>query len=111
MPTNDQLAGNFGACGKDCETPIRDPLGGLFPNNQIPISRFDPASLKLANDYLPRAGGDGLVFFSGGAINDDRNEGVAKGDYMLSDKDRISGRISIQKFRAEARHRLEILNH
>ncbi len=100
VPTNDQLTGNFATCGKDCDNSIRDPLGGLFPNNQIPISRFDPASLKLAKDYLPRAGGDGLVFFSGGAINDDRNEGVAKGDYMLSDMDRISGRYFIQHFRS-----------
>jgi hypothetical protein len=100
VPTNDQLIGNFSTCGPRCDQPIRDPLGGTFANNQIPVSRFDPASLKLTNDYLPRATGDGLTFFSGGKINDDVNEGVAKGDYQLGDNDRLSGRYFVQHFRS-----------
>lgn len=100
VPTNDQLGGNFSTCGANCGKPIRDPLGGVFANNQIPVSRFDPASLKLATDYLPRATGDGLTFFSGGKVNDDVYEYVGKGDYQLSDNDHISGRYFFQHFRS-----------
>src|SRR5262245_34704439 len=28
-------------------TPVRDPLGGEFPNKQIPISRFDPVAARV----------------------------------------------------------------
>ena len=99
VPTGAQLSGDFSQCGAPCSVPIRDPDGGFFPNNQIPTQRFDPASLKLANNYLPSASGDGLVFFSGGAVKRDTDEGVVKVDHQLTERDRISGRYFIQHFR------------
>src|SRR5262249_32608425 len=55
VPTADQRAGNFGS------TVVRDPLTGQpFPNNQIPISRFDPASVNVLK-YLPIPGPDGRL--------------------------------------------------
>ncbi len=99
VPTDSQLKGDFTQCGAPCSTPIRDPDGGFFPNNQIPVQRFDPASVKLTENYLPRGTGDGLVFFSGGAIKRDTDEGVAKVDHQLTASDRISGRYFIQHFR------------
>src|SRR2546425_7422570 len=42
-------------------TVVRDPLTGQpFPNNQIPVSRFDPASVNVLK-YLPIPGSDGRV--------------------------------------------------
>ncbi len=51
-PTDDQRNGNFATCGAPCNAPIRDPLTGQpFPGNQIPVSRFDPASVKLMSYF------------------------------------------------------------
>src|SRR5882724_10290676 len=44
-PTVDELNGNFTTCGAPCATALKDPLGGTFPGNQIPVSRFDPVSV------------------------------------------------------------------
>src|SRR5262249_10633160 len=46
-PTIDERRGDFSTCGPQCNRAIRDPLGGNFPNNQIPVSRFDPAAVKV----------------------------------------------------------------
>src|SRR5262249_14033417 len=55
VPTAEQRAGNFGS------TTVRDPLTGQpFPNNQIPVSRFDPASVRVLQ-FLPNPGSDGRV--------------------------------------------------
>src|SRR5438093_5304470 len=55
VPTAEQRAGNFGS------TTVRDPLTGQpFPNNQIPVSRFDPASVNVLK-FLPIPGPDGRV--------------------------------------------------
>ena len=43
---------------------LKDPVGGQpFPGNIIPASRFDPASVGMLK-YLPRAGGNGLSFYT-----------------------------------------------
>ena len=47
------------ACSAPCNQILRDPLGGVFPNNQIPLSRVDPAAIKV-NSSPPAAGGMGL---------------------------------------------------
>src|SRR5712692_10543310 len=55
VPTAEQRAGNFGS------TTVRDPLTGQpFPNNQIPVSRFDPASVAVLK-YMPIPGSDGRI--------------------------------------------------
>src|SRR5690349_5054714 len=56
VPTAAMRAGDFSAI----TTPLRDPVnGGFFPNNQIPVSRFDPASLEVLK-YLPVGPGNGV---------------------------------------------------
>jgi hypothetical protein len=55
VPTAEQRAGNFGSA------IVRDPLTGQpFPNNQIPVSRFDPASVAVLK-YIPIPGSDGRI--------------------------------------------------
>src|SRR5215467_11283470 len=62
-PTVDELNGNFATCGAPCNNPIKDPLGGAFAGNQIPVSRFDPVAQAFANRLLP-SGLTGTGFFN-----------------------------------------------
>src|SRR4029453_8002384 len=55
VPTAAMRAGDFSAI----TTPLRDPNGGFFPNNQIPVSRFDPSSVNVLK-YLPVGPGKGV---------------------------------------------------
>jgi carboxypeptidase family protein len=95
-PTTDERNGNFSTCGAPCSRVLRDPLGGNFPNNQIPVSRFDPAAVKV-NTYIPTAGGDGFVVVQR-PINWQQNQGVAKVDHQLTLNDRLSARYFIDHF-------------
>jgi hypothetical protein len=77
---------------------LRDPLGGgFFPNNQIPVSRFDPAAVKV-NTYIPAVGGNGFTVI-GRPINHGLDQGVAKVDHQLTSTDRLSVRYFIDHFR------------
>ena len=49
VPTAAMRDGDFSA---DLRHRIRDPNGGVFPNNQIPVGRFDPASVNVMK-YMP----------------------------------------------------------
>jgi hypothetical protein len=95
-PTIDQRKGDFTTCGAPCNRVIRDPLGGNFPNNQIPVSRFDPASVKV-NSYIPAVGGDGFVVVPR-PIHWQQDQGVAKVDHQLTTNDRLSVRYFIDHF-------------
>lgn len=60
-PTIDERNGNFSTCGAACNRALTDPLTGQpFPGNQIPVSRFDPASVNVLK-YIPQVGGDRRV--------------------------------------------------
>jgi len=63
VPTALTAVGNFsvedaatstGGCQSKPIT-LKDPLGGTFPNNQIPLSRFDPAAEKLLSSFIPQS--------------------------------------------------------
>ena len=81
VPTAAMRAGDFSAI----TTPLRDPNGGFFPNNQIPVGRFDPASVNVMK-YLPVGPGNGV----GGLvqvprrIGQDDNQIIAKIDSQLN---------------------------
>lgn len=99
VPTPANLAGDFSALlsANNPANPLKkavqvvDPATGQpFPGNMIPVSRFDPASLALAQ-HIPQAGGNGLVYFLRPIVQD-FNEEVAKIDHMFSGSDRLSGR-------------------
>ncbi|MGH9661125.1 MAG: carboxypeptidase regulatory-like domain-containing protein, partial [Bryobacteraceae bacterium] len=97
-PTIDQRLGNFNTCGPACDrvTTLRDPLGGVFPNKQIPVSRFDPAAVKV-NSRIPAAGGDGLSRIPR-PINHGLDQGVVKVDHQLTSQERLSARYFIDHF-------------
>jgi hypothetical protein len=100
-PTIDERNGNFATCGSACNRAISDPLTGLpFPGNQIPVARFDPASVNVLK-FLPQVGGDGLVQVPR-LIGQNDNQVIAKVDQRLRQSDQISVRYFIDHFTNDA---------
>jgi hypothetical protein len=95
-PTTDQRAGNFTTCGAPCNRVLRDPLGGNFPNNQIPVSRMDPAAARVVA-LMPQVGGDGFMSLPR-PIRHQLDQFVGKVDHQLSTADRLSVRYFIDHF-------------
>ena len=99
VPTPANLNGDFSAY-LDAKSPanplakavqIIDPKSGQpFANNQIPLSRFDPASLALEK-YLPQPGGTGLVFYQV-PTRQNEDEVVERFDHSFSARDNITFR-------------------
>jgi len=88
VPTAAQLSGNF----SDVASAITDPLNGqVFPRNQIPVSRFDPASVNLSG-YLPQSTGTGFVYFPK-PTRQNIDMINARIDHQIGDKDRLVGRV------------------
>jgi Carboxypeptidase regulatory-like domain len=89
---------------------IRDPVTGQpFPNNQIPTSRFSPiANAVLANQTLyplPTTSGDTNNLVAGFSDVQRAHQGDVKVDWNLSTTDRMFGRLSLQKYKAEPERR------
>jgi hypothetical protein len=96
-PTTDQRTGNFATCGTACDRVLTDPLTGQpFPGNQIPVGRFDPASVNLLR-FMPAVGGDGRVQVPR-LIGQDDNQLVAKVDQQLGQKNQIGVRYFFDHF-------------
>jgi Carboxypeptidase regulatory-like domain len=90
-PTTAQRNGDFGS------TVIRDPATGQpFPNNQIPVSRFDPASASVLK-FIPDGGSTGRIVF-GRNIGQELDQLVTKVDHQLTPNDRFSVRYFIDHF-------------
>ena len=105
VPTDVNLTGDFSAMlsASNPNNPlskavaIKDPLTGKpFPNNQIPVNRFDAASLAMLK-YVPRAQGNGIVFYSIPIIQN-FDEYIARGDHSISSKDKLVGRYYYDRF-------------
>ncbi|PYR44056.1 MAG: TonB-dependent receptor [Acidobacteria bacterium] len=91
VPTAEQRAGNFGS------VTVRDPLTGQpFPNNQIPVSRFDPASVNVLK-YIPLPGQDGRISIPR-AIGQQDNQLVMKADHQVGPKDQLNVRYFFDNF-------------
>ena len=105
VPTQADLNGDFSpylnasdpanAIGK--ATTIIDPLSGTpFPNNAIPVSRFDPAAVAFTK-YLPVGVGSGLTYYTLPTIQD-FDEATVRVDHIISTKDHLSGRYFFDRF-------------
>jgi Carboxypeptidase regulatory-like domain/TonB-dependent Receptor Plug Domain len=87
-PTAAERAGDFSAIS----TQLVDPNNNVpFPNNQIPLSRFDPIALKVLNQVPVGAPGTGLAFYPTSTHTDD-NQWMGRVDHNFSDKFRIFAR-------------------
>ncbi|MEO8594071.1 MAG: carboxypeptidase regulatory-like domain-containing protein [Candidatus Solibacter sp.] len=96
VPTDANLAGDFSAMlsATNPNNPlgqavtVKDPSNNQpFPGNLVPVSKFDRAAVTMANSWLPRAGGNGLVFFNRPNVQDLR-EYTGKVDYNITNNDR-----------------------
>ena len=93
-PTPEMMAGDFSkatdAFGK--LITLTDPIAKApFPNNRIPVSRFDPVAVKLAA-YFPKPNLIGSVnnFISQGNGETTTDNFGAKVDHNLTDRDRLT---------------------
>lgn len=71
-------------------TALKDPLGGVFPNNQIPKSRFFPGNKYLIDNNLPTPTSGRSINTTNLADYDD-NQYLAKVDHQFGSKLRLSG--------------------
>jgi hypothetical protein len=91
--------GNFANTGALIYDPTTGNSNGtgrqLFPNGQVPLSRMDPAALKMQS-LLPLPNESGLAndYFSSGLGRFDRNIGDLKINYNPSQKLTLFGRYS-----------------
>src|SRR5947209_18137433 len=91
VPTAEQRAGNFGSA------TVRDPLTGQpFPNNQIPVSRSDPASVNVLK-FMPLPGADGRILIPR-RIGQQHDQVAMKVDRMLGQKDQLNMRYFFDNF-------------
>jgi hypothetical protein len=109
-PTAATLAGNFsivdgsianGGC-LPVARQLKSPSGVPYPSNQIPVSSFDPAGLKLASMYIPLSTNPcGLTYFSIPANNPD-DQWIGRVDYIINTKHNLFGRYYLYDYTAEA---------
>lgn len=104
VPTAAQRSGNFGSTAiYDPDTTRANPNGSgyirdLFPNNAIPISRFNSLGVKLLNEYpLANVPGSSTLFIANSPQKQDNKNGVVRGDLQVSSKDSMFGRYSISR--------------
>jgi hypothetical protein len=94
-PTSAMKQGDLSAFLRpDGTGAIKDPAssGGYFPNNQIPVSRFDPVTAKLLA-FMPASSTANFQLRFGtptATIADDQM--LLRGDQIVSDKQRLSVR-------------------
>ena len=90
VPTNEQRVGNFAALGH----PILDPFNNEvpYPNNQIPLSEFNPASQAALNTFIPApaAGQSTIIYALPNNLNDDQY--MARIDHDFTSKNRFMAR-------------------
>ena len=105
VPTAASLNGDFSvlesaACQSSGKArPINDPLnGGLpFPNYQVPVSRFNPASLKL-DAYLPVSTSPCGKATYGIPTTGDEDQAIGRVDWILTAKHSIFARYFLAQY-------------
>jgi hypothetical protein len=107
-PTAAALNGDFsvldgaksaGGCLSAART-LKNSSGTPYPNNQIPVSTFDPAGLKLASTYIPLSSSPcGLTTF-GYLTNNPDDQWIGRVDYIVSSKQTFYGRYFLYDYLA-----------
>jgi hypothetical protein len=88
VPTALERTGDF----SQSKVKPTDPLNGAnpFPNNLIPIQRFDPTALTILNKYIPLANSPNNIWQGTSPSPFVTNEFLAKVDHSFSDRHRFS---------------------
>jgi outer membrane receptor protein involved in Fe transport len=89
--TAEQRKGDWSGAG--LKTPLKDPLGGTFPNSVIPASRLSLPAQKFLDAFvpLPNRAPNQFSFSSQQKIDD--GQIVVKLDHTLRENNRLSGRM------------------
>jgi hypothetical protein len=97
IPTAAMLAGDFSViasatCGKAVQL-VNGPGGAPFPNNQIPVTMFDPVAIAMATKYLPISSANqcGSVTY-GIPQTGDEQQWIERTDWVISNKQTVWGR-------------------
>ncbi len=93
VPTQQMLGGDFSATGKI----IKDPFSGnqAFPGDIIPASRFDPVAKNLIPFFpTPNVSRPGANFLTTPSDVERRDQGTARVDYHLNERQTLFGRYS-----------------
>ena len=111
VPTAAALSGDFsvldgakstGGCLSAAKA-LKDPnTGNPFPGNQIPVSRFDPAAVKLVTSFIPQSSDPCGLYLYGQLANNPDDQWIGRVDYVRSDKHMIYGRYYIYDYTALA---------
>ncbi len=86
-----QRKGDWSASG--LKTPLKDPLGGTFPNSIIPASRLSQPAQKFLDAFVPLPNRDLNQYSFASQQKIDDGQVVAKLDHTLSENNRLSGRM------------------
>jgi outer membrane receptor protein involved in Fe transport len=90
VPTPAERSGDF---SQSSQKP-RDPLTGqLFPNNQIPLDRFDPAIVKFMDALIPQANSPGGRYIYNAPNTKDGSQFMGRVDTQLTTRQRLFGRL------------------
>jgi outer membrane receptor protein involved in Fe transport len=111
VPTALTSVGNFsvedaatsaGGCQTKAIT-LKDPTTNTpFPNSTIPLTRFDPAAVKLLSKYIPTSTDPcGLILYGQPSNNPDWQV-IGRVDYVVSDKHLLYGRYYVYNYTAQA---------
>ncbi len=101
VPTPTALQGDFSqlesaACGK--ARTLTDPLGGTFPNNTIPVSRFNSQAVNFLK-YVPVSNDPcGKLLFPI-PNNSDEDQGLARVDWIHTNSHSVFGRYYLTDWR------------
>ena len=82
VPTALERTGNF---SRSKAKPIDSQTGLPFPNDQIPLGRFDPTALNILNTYIPLANQPSSVYQYQVKNPYNSDEFLGKMDYLFSD--------------------------
>ena len=89
VPTAAERAGDF---SQSVQKP-RDPLTGqVFPGNQIPANRFDPATEKFLPIFVPLPNQPTGQYIFNAPSETDGDQLMGRVDYVLNSKQRLFGR-------------------
>jgi hypothetical protein len=99
-PTDATLKGDFsvvdgakarGGCLATAKA-LKNAAGVPYANNQIPVSTFDPAGIKLASAYIPASSDPCGKTLFGYLANNPDNQYIGRVDYSISSKQAMYGR-------------------
>jgi hypothetical protein len=81
---------------------LKSPTGSPYPNNQIPVSQFDPAALKLLNSYIPVSSDPCGKTQYGIPANNPDNQWIGRVDYAMRSNMQLYVRYFIYDYTAQA---------